>query len=161
MPRPASSEGGHWVVFMLDTGRYALPLATVERVVRAAAITPLPRAPSIVLGALNVGGRVLPVFDIRQRFALPARALNPDDQFVIARTRSRAVALVVDGVQGLVGQSSDAVVSAKRISPELEHIEGVITLEDGMVLIHDLEKFLSPAEASALEEAMKEAPRAG
>ena len=136
-----------------------LPLASVERIVRAAEITPLPRAPALVLGAIDLAGRVLPVFDIRQRFGLPGRPLDPADQFLIARTSERAVAIVVDETQGLIEQHS-AVVPARRIAGNLEQIEGVILLEDGMVLIHDLETFLSPDESRALDEALKEAPRA-
>ena len=41
-----------WVLFALDAGRYALPLASVERIVRAAEYTPLPLAPAAVLGAV-------------------------------------------------------------------------------------------------------------
>ncbi len=157
--RPATSEGGQWVVFALDAGRYALPLASVERIVRAAEITPLPRAPALVLGVIDLAGRVLPVFDIRQRFGLPSRPLDPADQFLIGRTSERAVAIVVNETHGLIEHSA-AVVPAGRIAANLDQIEGVIKLEDGMVLIHDLERFLSADESRALDEALKDAPHA-
>lgn len=64
------------VVLMLDDIRYAVALTSVERVVRAVEITPLPNAPDIVLGVINVQGRVVPVVDIRKRFRLPARAIS-------------------------------------------------------------------------------------
>jgi len=38
------------VLFRLDELRYALYLSTVERVVRLVEITPLPKAPKIVIG---------------------------------------------------------------------------------------------------------------
>ena len=56
------------VVFALDEPRYALPLSAVERVVRAVEITPLPKAPEIVLGVINMQGQVVPAVDIRKRF---------------------------------------------------------------------------------------------
>ena len=43
------------VLFTLDEPRYALPLSAVERVVRAVEITPLPKAPEVVLGVLLTG----------------------------------------------------------------------------------------------------------
>jgi purine-binding chemotaxis protein CheW len=49
-----------WVAFSVDTRRFALPLDAVERVVRAAEYTPLPLAPDVVLGALDVAGEILP-----------------------------------------------------------------------------------------------------
>lgn len=45
-----------WVVFCLDATRLAVPLAAVERIVRAAEVTPLPLAPSMVIGVINVAG---------------------------------------------------------------------------------------------------------
>lgn len=57
----------------LDGQRYALSLAQVERVIRAVEITPLPQAPEIITGVINVRGRVIPVVDIRKRFRLPVR----------------------------------------------------------------------------------------
>ena len=151
-----------WVVFALDDGRYALPLATALRVVRAAEITPLPAAPPIVLGALNVAGQVLPVFDIRQRLGLPQRPIGPADHFLIARTEERTVVLTIDAALGVLDHSGIAVVDADRITPDLAHIRGVLVLEDGLVLIHDLERFLSLAESLELDAAMHaEAQRAG
>ena len=160
---PPQATGGiaQWVVFALDAGRYALPLASVERIVRAAQITPLPQSPSVILGALDIEGRVLPVFSLRQRLGLPDRPIGPDDQFVIARTAQRTVALVIDTAQGIVERPAAHVVDAARLTGPHAHIQGVIPLEDGMLLIQDLEKLLSPEESQQLDAALKqERPRA-
>jgi purine-binding chemotaxis protein CheW len=148
------NETAQWVVFYLDTDRYALPLAAVDRIVRAAHVTPLPSAPDIVLGAIDVEGRILPVFNIRRRFRLPERTIDPADHFLIARTARRTVALVIDAPQGVLERPATAMFDAADIAPDLEHIRGVLRLEDGLALIHDLEHFLSPDEARALDEAM-------
>ena len=88
---PVLAGTAKWVVFSLDAGRYALPLATVERIVRAVEVTRLPSAPPIILGAIDVQGRVLPVFNIRRRFGLPERDIGPSDHFLIARSADRSV----------------------------------------------------------------------
>jgi purine-binding chemotaxis protein CheW len=152
---PDSGESAQWVVFCLDTDRYALPLNSVERIVRAAHVTPLPQAPSIVLGLLDVQGSILPVFNVRRRFGLPDRSVDPADQFVIARTRSRTVVLVVDAAQGVIERDA---VDVANIAPDTAYIRGVIALEDGLVLIHDLDQFISQEEVSALDEAINRTP---
>ncbi len=150
------------MVFSLDAGRYAIPLAAAERVVRAVEVTPLPAAPALVLGVIDVGGRVLPVFDTHARLGLPQRSIEPADHFLIARTSERTVVLVIDVAQGLIEQPADALVEAGLIAQGIEHIRGVISLEDGLVLIHDLEQFLSATESRALDEALQsEARHAG
>jgi purine-binding chemotaxis protein CheW len=142
-------------VFSLDAGRYALSLAAVERVVRAVEVTHLPAAPPIVLGAIDVQGRVLPVFNVRRRFGLPERDIDPADQFVIARSANRTVVLVVDAAHGVLQSPLADTTSAASIATGLEHIRGVIRLPDGLVLIQDLDLFLSSAESRALDEALE------
>ena len=62
----------------------------------------MPGAPAVVLGAINVAGHVLPVLNIRQRFSLPQRQIDPADQFLIARTARHTVALVIDEALGVI-----------------------------------------------------------
>jgi purine-binding chemotaxis protein CheW len=150
------SELAQLVVFRLDERRYALPLAVVERVVRAVAVTPLPKASPIVLGAINVHGRVLPVLNVRKRFLMPEREIGPADWFLLAHTARHTVVLVVDESEGVVERTQAEVVLSTQIVPGLDHFPGVLRLDDGLVLIHDLEKFLSLDEARALDEAMDE-----
>lgn len=147
-------ETTQWVVFRLDRGRYALPLTAVERIVRAVYVTPLALAPDIVLGAIDVAGRILPVFNIRRRLRLPERMIEPRDHFLIARTAQRSVVLVIDSAQGILERPALAMIDAKSIGSNLGHIQGVIQAPDGLVLIHDLEHFLTPDEARALDAAM-------
>ena len=160
--RPISSTAAQWVIFSLDGCRYALPLSAVERVVRAAYVTPLPSAPPIVLGALNIEGRVLPVFNIRRKFRLPERELRLEDQFLIARNMHRTVVLAIDFANGLLELPASVPVDAATLIPDRGPIRGVIPLEDGLVLIHDLDLLLSPDEMRTLEDALNEDdPRAG
>lgn len=154
---PTLHQIDQWVVFRLDAGRYALPLHCVERIVRAVRVTALPPAPAAVLGVINVAGRVLPVFNVRQRFGLPERAVDPADQFLIARAAGRTVVLAVDTVSGVFEQSAAALNDSGSLPPGLAHIQGVISIADDLVLIHDLEAFLSTDEAQALDAAMNEA----
>jgi purine-binding chemotaxis protein CheW len=151
------SEIAQFLVFRLGERRYALPLAVVEQVVRAVDVTPLPKAPPIVLGAINVHGRVLPVLNVRRRFLMPDREIGPADWFLLAHTARRTVVLVVDESEGVVERPQAEIVLSAQIHPGLEPFPGVLRLDDGLVLIHDLERFLSSDEARALDEAMEEA----
>jgi purine-binding chemotaxis protein CheW len=143
------------LVFRLDAWRFGLPLSSVDRVIRAVEITILPSAPEIVLGAINVGGRVVPVVDVRRRFQLPARQLAVTDHLVLARTRRRAVALAVDSADGVREWNGRDMSRAEEILPNLKHVQGVIKLADGLVIVHDLETFLSLEEERDLERAMQ------
>ena len=139
------------VVFNLDERAYALYLSAVERVVRAVEVTPFPKAPDIVAGAVNVRGRIIPLLNIRRRFHLPEREMDLSDQLIISKTSNRTVALAADSVNGVFVRPAEAVTEKDRIVPGLEYVEGVIKLKDGLVLIHDLDTFLSIEEKAGLD----------
>ena len=143
------------VVFALEDQRYALHLSAVERIVRAVEMTALPKAPEIVIGVINLQGRIIPVFNIRRRFHLPEREIELSDQLIIANTARRTVALVVDTVDGVIERLSEEVTPADQVLPRIEYVEGIVKLENGLVLIHDLDKFLSIDEERKLDEAVK------
>jgi purine-binding chemotaxis protein CheW len=143
------------LVFCLDGQRYALDLASVERVVQAVELTPLPGAPAIVAGAIDVKGRILPVLCLRRRMGQPPREIVPSDQLLIAQIRERTVALLIDAAQGLIECEASAIADPAAIVPGLESFQGVVQLADGLVLIHDLEKFLAADEALALDSVME------
>ncbi len=152
-------ESDRLLIFMLDSHRYALHLRAVERVFRIVEITPLPKAPEIVLGMINMAGRVIPVIDVRKRFRLPEREIALSDQLIAAKTAVRSLALVVDAVMDVIEYPGEAAVPAGKIIPGTEYVEGVLKFDDGMVLIHDLEKFLSLDEEKTLEAALLKAKK--
>jgi purine-binding chemotaxis protein CheW len=140
------------LILTLDDRRYALYLPIVERVIRAVDVTPLPKAPEIVLGVINVQGAVIPVVNIRRRFRLPERELLPTDQIVIARTSRRIVALAVDDVTGLAEFSADDIIPPDKIVPGTVYVDGVTKIGGDIILIHDLDKFLSLDEEATLHQ---------
>lgn len=152
----ADSPADKVVVFRLDEQRYALLLASVERIVRVVEITPLPKAPEIVLGIIDVWGAVIPVFDLRRRFRLPHRETRLTDQLIIARTARRRVALLIDSVLSVEDHPADVIITPDSILPGLDYISGVVRLPEGLVLIHELETFLSLDEEAALDRALSE-----
>jgi purine-binding chemotaxis protein CheW len=142
------------LVFELDQRHYGLHLSRVDRVVRAVQVTPLPQSPEVVWGVIDVHGQVVPVFSLRKRFGFRERPIQATDQFILARTLRRDVALVADVASGVFELPAGDVIDSAQILPDLKQIEGVIQLADGMVLIHNLDRFLSVDEERALEHAM-------
>ena len=141
---------------MLDEQRYALNLAVTERAVRIVEITPLPAAPEVVMGVVNVQGRVLPVINIRKRFQLPQREIRLSDQLIIARTAKRPVALLADAVSGVIEcPENDTLTAAEKILPEMPYVKGVARLDSELIFIYDLDQCLSLEEENTLDDAME------
>jgi purine-binding chemotaxis protein CheW len=141
------------VVFRVEDGRFAVRLEEVERVVAAVELAPLPDAPPLVLGVFNLQGRVIPALDLRRRLGRPEREPGVSDQFLVVRAAGRWLALVTDRVEGIVDFPAAELVPVADFVPDLPAVEGVLRLPDGVVVIHDLARFLSVEEGRRLDAA--------
>jgi len=143
------------VLFSLDEPRYALYLSAVERVIHAVEITPLPKAPDKVFGVINFQGDIIPVMDIRKLFRLPTHDLSIHDQIIIARTSARLVGLVVDSVNGISEITENQITHTEKTLAFSDYLSGVTVFENSIILITDLEKFLSLDEQKILDKVLK------
>ena len=139
------------VAFILGEQQYAVPLTVVQRVVRMVEVTPLPKAPEIVLGVIDLQGNIIPVMSMRRRFGLPEPETSLSDQLIVADTATRRVALVVNSVIGVVERAAEEVREAEKIVPGAQYVEGMTRLEDGILFIHDVDRFLSKKEEQQLD----------
>lgn len=143
------------VLLRIDGQTYALPLAAVDRVLRMVEVTPLPGAPEVVEGIINIQGEVVTIVSIRKRLGLALRAVEAADSLVVVRARTRRLAIIAESVLGVVERPADAVVSTGDIVGGIHHIEGVLKTNDGLVLIQDLGRFFSPEEELSLDLALE------
>jgi purine-binding chemotaxis protein CheW len=145
----------YYFVFILGRENIALDLPAVICLVPMVELTPLPGAPSMVSGIINVRGDIVPVIDVRKRFGFTERDPETEGQLVIARTSARTVALRIDSASGVIDASPYEAMSAQDIVPGLDYIKGVVKYPDGLILIANLDAFLSLEESIALERAME------
>jgi purine-binding chemotaxis protein CheW len=154
-----SAFSNQLVAFRLDDQTYALRLESVDRVVRMVEVTRLPHAPAVVIGVINVGGEIVPALDVRRRFRLRPYEPSLNSHLIIARTANRTVSLPVDSVVGLVEPSDGKITDTERIVPKTAYVEGVAKLDDGILFIHDLDRFLSLDEERQLADLLSDEGR--
>jgi len=143
------------VPFSVEGLSLALALEKVERVIPAVAVTPLPGAPPAVSGVIDLGGRVVPVFDLRRRFGLPEKELLPENRMIIAASSKRTVAMVVDDAGGVIETGPGMAAPSAEVLPALAHVAGVVKTPGGMMVIQDIDSFLSLEEEKELAGALK------
>ena len=132
----------------------ALPAAAVREIVRAVAITPLPSAPRIIEGAVNVRGVIVPVVDLRQRLGLAAKPLDPDEFLVLLVAGARLLGIRVDDVDDLVDVEAGQLGDPEALSPSLRGLAGLAARPDGALVIYDPAAFVTQAEGEALNAAL-------
>jgi len=148
------NEETQLVIFRLDDQEYALPIANVVQVVRIVAITPMPEAPEIVKGVINVRGKVIPVIDVRKRFNLSAKPYDLNTQLLIAQMDGRMMALIVDVVSEVLTMPAGSIEHPSEIAPQMERLSAVGKLGDRLLLMPDLGRILTFEEERRLEAVM-------
>ena len=153
---PAASGGRVELACLELRGRVvAIELAHVREIVRAEALVPLPFAPRLIEGVMELRSGVVPVVDL-------GRALDGEP---LAPARGQRVALVeVEGVRfGLRAEAALDVLSldASQVEPTpalaaqagYGAVTGIVRREGGPpVLILSLEHLLASIERSGVEE---------
>ncbi len=150
----------NFLVFSLDGERHALAAEAVHELFRCVLPTFLPGSPAVVEGVIDYRGTLVPVLNPRVRLGLRDRLALPDDHLVIARTGRRDVALRVDRVIDLVELDAPEGGDAAPVRLGNEVIAGILRLPSGLVLLEDLDRFLSQAEDAALDAALGRASEA-
>lgn len=138
------------ILFELADRRLGLPIGDVGEVLFCVRVAPIPKAPAIVEGVIDIRGTIVPVLDIRSRFGIPAKPAEPADRLIVANVAGRRVALRVDHVID-VARCAAADIETGISVPGNDYVAGVAKLADGIVLIHDLRTFLSQDEATAID----------
>lgn len=139
-------------MFTLDEVRFGVRAEDVIEIVRAVWVTPLPGAPDVVEGVIDVRGQLVPVLDLRRRFGLPDKSIVPEDHMILVRAAGRTRALRADRATDIRAVAPADIGPAGQL--EIAHLAGVARLTDGLLLLADLAGFLSEAEARSLDEAL-------
>jgi purine-binding chemotaxis protein CheW len=155
MDNSLKAEDYKILVFTLDELACALNVSSVVRVIRAMEISKLPKAPEIIKGTINFHGQIIPVVDIRKRFGHLRRETAAKDRIIIADTGKRKIAFFADSVSNIKEMETHESKSSSKSLSCTKHNTGVPDISNEMLLIHNLENFLSLDEEKVLEEALE------
>ena len=139
------------VVFEVGSQKLGLPSDQVQELLRAVAVTPLAGSPAGVEGVVDIRGAVVPVFDLRARFSLPARAVRPGDHMLVCSAGDDVVAIRADRVVEILPSFEIDKLPADA-DPMMR---ALARLPDGIVVICDLAAILTAADRDALRTALE------
>ena len=156
MPAPiASREAAREVlVFVLGKEEYGVDILKVQEIRGYEKVTALPAAPDYLKGVVNLRGTIVPVIDLRVKFGMANPAYDSMTVVVILRIAARVIGIVVDGVSDVIRLAPGDVKPAPQLGSlvDASYLAGVATLDERMILLVDIEKFLSSGELKLLAE---------
>ena len=167
MPRQRHDPTKNLVGFLVGDVAYAVRIEAVREIVNPLEVVELPRAPISVRGVASFRGEVVPVVDLRVRFALAPSGNSRKNKWIVidvtprpklvpheptpAPKAGRYVALVVDSVTEVFGTGGEEIKPAPTLGSgdDLRGIEGVARFGGGLVFVLDVSAFAALAESVA------------
>lgn len=143
------------LIFVLGTEEYAVDILKVQEIRGYDKVTPIPSSPDYLKGVLNLRGVIVPILDMRVKFRLAEVRYDQFTVVVILRLGDRTIGLVVDGVSDVIALNASEVKAPPKLGSVVDgsYIAGVATQDQRMVLLLDIEKLLSSAELTLLQDA--------
>jgi len=134
----------HLVTFQLGKEEYGIEISSVQEIIRATDITPVPGAPAHVRGVINLRGKIIPVVDLRTRFALPQAEASDAQRIVVVELREKRIGMLVDSVSQVIKIPSGVVEAMPEEATGVDEnfIKGVGKLEGRLIIILDLNRSL-------------------
>lgn len=161
MDSPTLAEGGlQFLTFTVGVEHYGVDILRVQEIKGWSPVTRIPNTPEHLRGVLNMRGVIVPVVDLRMRFNLPNADYTATTVVIVLCVKSedgneRTLGIVVDGVSDVLDVARDEVKQTpdfgSRVSTEF--ISGLVTVNDNMVMLLDIDKLLDVSDLHVLDEA--------
>jgi len=149
----AARHGGKFLTFFLADEEYGLEILKVREIIGLMPITRVPRTPEYMRGVINLRGKVIPVVDLRIKFALEATADSERTCIIVVQASGVEFGVVVDRVSEVVNVASSDIEDAPSFGAEVdtEYLLGLAKSQGTVKLLLDIDRVLSSQEIRALE----------
>ncbi|TVR96083.1 MAG: chemotaxis protein CheW [Rhodospirillales bacterium] len=148
-PRSAAAVGCgteiEYLSFFVDGQMFGLPLLSVQDVLDARTLTPIPLAPPEVAGALNLRGRIITAINTRRRLGLGGAAVEGRRMSVVVEHEGELYNLIVDRVGDVLHLSvEDCEENPATLDPMWRDLStGIYRLENNLLVVLDVNKLLT------------------
>jgi len=114
------------VGFMIGDEEYAVPILSIQEIIKPFSWTRVPQVPNYVLGVFNLRGSVIPLIDLRTKFGLPLKNQSEDTRFIVMRNGNDVAGFVIDRLTMAIR------IKKENIGPAPDTINGDDTIIDGV-----------------------------
>jgi purine-binding chemotaxis protein CheW len=145
---PAGDSSQQLLTFVLGAENYGVDILRVQEIRGWSNVTRLPYVAPHVLGVLNLRGSIVPIVDLRLRFALEYAEYTALTVIIVVSVKvngkRRDVGVVVDGVSDVI----DVAATEVRPTPDIGNrdssnfLTGLTTRGDKMVALVDIDQLM-------------------
>jgi len=137
------------LTYKVNDELFAIDVINVISILEVCPVTKVPMAPPYIKGLINHSGNILPLIDLRIRFGLPEKNITNDTCIIVLKIKIDnelvSLGVQVDSVQDIFEIDTQKIESYPSVGTKYnsKFISGVYKTENMLLILLDLEKFLS------------------
>ncbi len=149
-----------YVVFSVESEEYGIPILSVQEIVSLPNLTKIPGSPEYIPGIINLRGKIIPLYLLRNRFGLKSGKIDNNTIVIITQIGSdklKLVGFVVDSVSDVISITDENLSETPEFGTvaETEFIEKIGKVGNRMIVVISLTKFFTEIEDKTLENTRK------
>ena len=149
-------ENNQYLTFKLDDEVFALGIDKVREVLDYTSVTKVPQTPDFMRGVINLRGSVVPVVDMRLKFAMAKTEKTVNTCIIIVEINlegeTTVLGALADSVQEVLDLEPQQIEPAPKIGTKLrtDFIRGMGKRDEQFIIILDIDKVFSSEELAAV-----------
>ena len=150
---------GKYLTFTLGIEEYGIGILKVKEIIGMVSVTSIPKTPDFVKGVINLRGKVIPIVDLRLRFAMKSAEYTERTCIIVVEIEGSSgqimVGLVVDAVSEVLNIRSEDLEDAPQFGTKLDtqYILGMAKMGGGVKILLDIDKVLTDDDINIIEQA--------
>jgi purine-binding chemotaxis protein CheW len=147
---------GKYLTFKLGEEEYGLEILKVQEIIQMQKVTRVPKAPQYVRGVINLRGKVIPVIELRKKFAMEPREDTDRTCIIVVMIESQAqsitMGIIIDEVKEVldIGAGNIEETPSFGASVDTEFIMGMGKIGENVKMLLDIDRVLSVSELQSL-----------
>ncbi|MES1955480.1 chemotaxis protein CheW [Salinisphaera hydrothermalis] len=141
------------LVFTLGGEEYAVDILKVQEIRGYSNVTRIANVPDFIKGVTNLRGAIVPIVDLRLKFALGEADYTEQTVVIVLNIGERVVGVVVDSVSDVIGLSAEQIKPAPEFGGQMDtaYLEGLASIDDRMLILIDAEAMMTSREMALVE----------
>ena len=145
-----------FLAFTLGQEEYGIDIQKVQELRGYDAVTRIAYAPDYLKGVVNLRGTIVPIIDLRIKFALGTPTYDQFTVVIILNVADRVMGIVVDSVSDVITLKPEQIRPAPEMGSALDtdYLIGLGTLEQRMLILVNIDELMSSEEMGLIAQAV-------
>jgi purine-binding chemotaxis protein CheW len=153
----AEGERLEFLTFRLGAESYGIEILKVQEIRGYEKPTAIANAPAFIKGVVNLRGVIVPILDLRIKFALGEVTYDEFTVVIVLKVAGRVLGVVVDSVSDVVALGRDAIRPPPEFAASIfdtKYITGLATVDSRLLILLDIELLITSADMALVEDSV-------